>query len=442
MNVHTIWERTLKLLESCATEATYLTYLKPLYPHAYENNVLFLKTPEDFHKPTIIKRYLFDIKRCFNEVIESNDNDVIIVSPEDLTGSGQESARHSNYKKTNLRPGYLFDTFVEGSGNQMAVAAAKAVAETSGTGASGYNPLFLYGGVGLGKTHLMHAIGNQVIEQNPSIKVRYISSETFTNEFTAALREQTMPEFIKRYRDCDLILIDDIQFLEGKERTQEEMFHTFNDLYNNNKQIVISSDQPPKRLGGLEERLTSRFNMGLLVDITKPDYETRAAILEKKLQRENIDIPFEVKEIILKNVVTNIRDLEGALNKITAYARLSNVPISLELAQNALKDQLVDHAPPVLTMDYIQKIVSNHYSLSIEEMNSRKRTQNIVFPRQVAMYLCRKLMDVSQPEVGRFFGGRDHTTVIHSCEKISAELEYDAQLRETIAQLEKTIKGE
>jgi len=413
-----------------------------LYPHSYDNNILSLKTPEDFHKPTIIKRYLFDIKRCFNEVIESNDNDVIIVSPEDFADSGEQSAKHNNYKMTNLRPGYLFDTFVEGSNNLMAASAAKAVADASGTGASVYNPLFLYGGVGLGKTHLMHAIGNQVIEQKPSIKVRYISSETFTNEFTAALREKTMPEFIKKYRDCDLILIDDIQFLEGKERTQEEMFHTFNDLYNNNKQIVIASDQPPARLGGLEERLTSRFAMGLQVDITKPDDATRAAILDKKMQRENIDIPTDVKEFILKNFINNIRDLEGALNKILAYARLSSVPISLELAENALKDQLINHAPPVLTMDYIQTIVANHYNLTTEEINSRKRTQNIVFPRQIAMYLCRKLMDVSQPEVGKFFGGRDHTTVIHSCEKISAELEYDIQLKEAISLLEKIIKGE
>ncbi|MCL2204568.1 MAG: chromosomal replication initiator protein DnaA [Defluviitaleaceae bacterium] len=440
MDLRTIWSKMLKLLESSVAQATFEAYIKPMTPHSFENDVFYLKTPDDFHKPTIVKRYMYYIKDSLSTVMGNNGLDVRIISPEDLTESGPNRRKHDNYTKTNLRHHYVFESFVEGKCNQLAFAAAQAVAETLGT--TGYNPLFLYGGVGLGKTHLLHSIGNQVVEQNPDLKVRYISSETFTNEFVTAIREQTALQFKFKYRDCDLFLIDDVQFLEGKDGTQEEMFHTFNDIYSNNKQIVITSDLPPNKLTGLEERLTSRFAMGLQVDITMPDYETRAAILEKKLHREQIDIPVQVKEFILRNVVSNIRDLEGALNKITAYARLSKVPISLDLAETALKDQLKGHIPPVITVPYIQKIVSAHFKLTPEELNSRRRTQKIVFPRQIAMYLCRKLLEVSLPDVGNFFGGFDHTTVIHSCDKIANELEYDEKLRETVAELERTIKGE
>jgi chromosomal replication initiator protein len=442
MDLRTVWSKARVLLEPLVTEATYTTVIKTLTPHSFENGVVYLKTPNDFQKPSIIKRYLFDITRCVCEAanIEMDDIEVRIISPGDLSESGPARKKHEAYSKTNLSSRYVFETFVEGKCNQLAVAAAKAIADAPGL--EGYNPLFLYGGVGLGKTHLMHSIGNQVIEQNPDLKVRYISSETFTNEFITAMREQSGLQFKNKYRDCDLFLIDDVQFLEGKDSTQEEMFHTFNDIYNNNKQIVITSDLPPNKLIGLEERLTSRFAMGLQVDITMPDYETRSAILDKKLRREKLDIPFAVKEFILRNIVSNIRDLEGALNKITAYARLSNVPISLQLAETALKDQLKGNVPPEITVPFIQKIVSSHFNLTHEELNSRRRTQNIVFPRQIAMYLCRKLMDVSLPDVGNFFGGRDHTTVIHSCEKIAAELEYDEKLRVTVAELERLIKGE
>jgi chromosomal replication initiator protein len=443
MDMHLVWAKTLRLLKSCIVEATYDAYIKPLTPHAFEGNIFYLRTHDDFHKPTINKRYLFDIRRCLAEEMDMEELDVIILSPEDINGSPTGSQKHANYNKTHLRSGYIFETFVEGKCNQMAVAAAKAVADaTSTTGVSSYNPLFLYGGVGLGKTHLMHAIGNQVFEAKPNLKIRYLSSETFTTEFIHALRTETMPEFIKKYRDCDLILIDDVQFLEGKKSTQEEMFYTFNALYDNNKQIVLTSDLPTGKLDFLPERLTSRFAMGLQVDITMPDYETRAAILDKKLRREQIDIPIAVKEFILKNIVSNIRDLEGALNKITAYARLSNVAVSLDLAETALKDQLVGHTPPVITLPYIQKIIMTRFNLTVEEITSSSRKQEIVYPRQIAMYLSRKLMDVSQPEIAKFYKKRDHSTVIHSCEKIAAELEYDAKLRETIAELEKAIKGE
>jgi chromosomal replication initiator protein len=296
--------------------------------------------------------------------------------------------------------------------------------------------------VGLGKTHLIHSIGNYVVEQNPHLTVMYISTETFTNEFIYSIREKCTQDFKKKYRNVDVLLIDDIQFLDGKEETQEEMFHTFNTLYNDSKQIVLTSDQPPRELLTLEQRLTSRFSMGLTVDIIMPDYETRTAILEKKLAMEHLSIPQSVKEFITRSIVSNIRDLEGALNKVTAYAKLTNTPITLELAENALKDQLVGQQKQEITVPYIQQIVAKHYGITVEDMKGRKRTQGIVFPRQIAMYLSRKILDVSLPECGKQFGGRDHSTAIHSCDKISAELDGNTDLRNVLNDLEKKIKGE
>jgi len=407
-------------------------------PYSYENGILTLKTRDDFFKPTINRRYLFEIRRCVRIVSQIEDIEVRIVSPEDFDESNL--VRRENYERTNLRRRYIFETFVKGKCNELAYAAAEAVAESPGK--TDYNPLFLYGGVGLGKTHLMHSIGNYVVDQYPDVKVLYVTSETFTSEFITAIREDRKDEFKDKYRECDILLMDDVQFLEGKVETQEEMFHTFNTLYNNNKQIVLTSDQPPKDLTALEARLTSRFAMGLTADITIPDYETRTAILEKKLHLEHLDIDQSVKDFITRNVVSNIRDLEGALNKITAYARLTNAQISLSLAEQALKDQLVSNQKPDISVPYIQQVVAAKYNVTTADLTSRKRTQSIVLPRQIAMYLSRKLLDVSLPDVGKHFGGRDHSTVIHSCEKIANEIETDTKLRDTVNDLERTIKGD
>lgn len=440
MDVDSYWSRALVLLEKSFTEVVYDSVIKTLTPVKFENNVMTLKTNLDFFKTTINQRYLFEISRCLRTVLNT-DIEVKIVSPEDFNQQAN-TARKPNelYAKTNLRPKYVFETFVKGKSNELAYAAALAVAEAPGK--SSYNPLFLYGGVGLGKTHLIHSIGNYVAEQNPSLKVMYVSTETFTNEFIYSIREKRTQDFKSKYRACDLLLLDDIQFLDGKEETQEEMFHTFNTLYNDSKQIVLTSDQPPKELSTLEKRLTSRFAMGLIVDITLPDYETRTAILEKKLAMEHLTIPQEVKEFITRNIVSNIRDLEGALNKVTAYARLTSTPVTLELAEKALKDQLVGSQKAEITVPYIQQVVAAYYNLTPADLNGRKRTQNIVFPRQVAMYLSRKILDVSLPDVGEFFGGRDHSTVIHSCDKIANELENDTGLQNIVNDLERKIKGE
>jgi len=372
--------------------------------------------------------------------LTDEDMDLIVVSPGDLVETKGTRFSKLHYEKTNLRQKYNFETFVPGKCNELAYAGARAVADTPGE-AEGYNPLFLYGGVGLGKTHLIHAIGNQVLNHYPELKIMYVSSETFTNEFITSIREKTTPDFKNKYRTVDVLLMDDIQFLAGKNETQEEMFHTFNHLHGRNKQIVITSDVPPRELVELENRLTSRFASGLTTDVAIPDYETRSAILDKKLDIEKLVFPQNVKEFIIRNIVSNIRDMEGALIKIAAYSRLTNATITLELAELALKDLIVGVEKPPITMGYIQEVVSSHFKVTVDDLNGRKRTQSIVLPRQIAMFLCRKLMDVSLPDVGKFFGGRDHTTVIHSCDKIADELETDEKLRLTVEGLEIRISG-
>ena len=436
MEMEQYWAKALQYLEKSMTSVSFHTYVKTLVPLNFENHVFTLRTGDDFFKSIIHSRYLFEINRCVRTAVNA-DVEVKIISPEDT--HPQTRSHATQYAQTNLRLKYVFETFVQGKSNELAYAAARAVAENPGM--SNYNPLFLYGGVGLGKTHLMHSIGNFVVEVDPKRKVLYQSTEVFTNEFIAALRENTTQAFKAKYRSCDVLLLDDIQFLVGKESTQEEMFHTFETLYNNNKQLVFTSDQPPKELTSLEKRLTTRFSMGLTVDVTLPDYETRIAILDKKLAIERLVIPDTVKEFIIRNVVSNIRDLEGALNKVTAYARFTNTPLTLALAEEALKDQLQGAESHEVSVPYISQVVADHYNLTVEELCSRSRKQSIVVPRQIAMYLCRKILDASLPSLGTAFGKKDHTTVMHSCNKIAEELESDARLRDVILELEHKIQG-
>jgi len=438
MDIQAIWQKSLPLLENSMTQVVYDTAIISIVPLSYENGVITLKTDKDFYKPSIEKRYLSEITRCMRSVSGIQDIEVRIVSPEDFDETNL--ARRKSYERTNLRRKYNFDTFVKGKCNELAYAAAEAVAENPGK--TDYNPLFLYGGVGLGKTHIMHSIGNYVVDNFPHLKVLYVTSEDFTSEFITAIREETKDRFKKKYREADVLLMDDVQFLEGKIETQEEMFHTFNTLYNNSKQIVLTSDQPPKELVSLEARLTSRFAMGLLADVNIPDYETRTAILEKKLDIEHLNIPQNVKDYITRNVVSNIRDLEGALNKLTAYTKLTNAKITLELAEQVLKDLFNPNQRPDITVPHIQQVVASHFGVTPADLAGRKRTQGIVMPRQIAMYLSRKLLDVSLPDVGKFFGGRDHSTVIHSCEKIANEIENDVKLRVLVNDLERNIKGD
>ena len=437
------WEKALDLLRKSFTfsEATLSSNIEKIIPIRLENNILTLKAYLDAFKDAINARYLPEITRCVRSAMQNSEIEVLIVSDEDFKKPDTSRISSDNYAKTNLRPKYIFETFVKGKCNEFAHAASLAIAESPGT--TEYNPFFLYGGVGLGKTHLLHSIGNFIVEKNTTVNVMYVSTETFTNEFIASIREQRTRDFKNKYRNCDVLLLDDIQFLEGKVETQEEMFHTFNVLYDNNKQIVITSDQPVKELTSIEQRLRNRFSMGLTVDVTMPDYETRAAILEKKLAMEHLTLPQDVKEFITNNIVSNIRDLEGALNKVTAYARLmTNSPITLEIAERALKDQLVGNEQPEITVPYIQEVVASHYKLTLGALSSKKRTRDIVYPRQIALYLSRKLLEVSLLEVGEYFGGLHHSTVIHSCDKIVKDLETDANIRIVVNELERKITGE
>ena len=335
-----------------------------------------------------------------------------------------------------LNPKYTFDSFVIGNSNRFAHAASLAVAESP---AKAYNPLFIYGGVGLGKTHLMHAIGHYILANNPKSKVVYVSSEKFTNELINSIKDDKNVEFRNKYRNVDVLLIDDIQFIAGKERTQEEFFHTFNDLHEANKQIILSSDRPPKEIPTLEDRLRSRFEWGLIADIQPPDFETRIAILKKKADVENLNIPNEVMVYIATKIKSNIRELEGALIRIVAFSSLTNKEIGIDLASEALKDIISSRNSKQVTIELIQDIVSSYFNLKVEDFKSSRRTRNITFPRQIAMYLCRKLTDMSLPKIGEEFGGRDHTTVIHACEKISKGLKEDENLQDNIAELTKKI---
>ena len=336
-----------------------------------------------------------------------------------------------------LNPRYTFDTFVTGKSNQLAHAASVSVAENPG---HGYNPLFLYGGVGLGKTHLMHAIGHRILEHHPEMRVLYVSSEKFTNELINSIRDGHPEKFRDKYRTIDVLMVDDIQFISGKTSTQEEFFHTFNALHDDNKQIILSSDRPPKEVEKLEDRLRSRFEWGLITDIQAPDLETRIAILRKKAMVDHIDVPNDVMFSIANRVDTNIRELEGALTRVVAYASLTRQPVTTELAMQALKDLFPDAGQKEVTLEVIQEIVANYFQIPVDELHSKKRSRSIAFPRQVAMYLCRELTESSLPAIGQFFGGRDHTTVLHAYDKIQKEKETDDKLGKTISDLMERIQ--
>lgn len=337
----------------------------------------------------------------------------------------------------NINPRYTFADFVVGNSNQFCHAAAMRVAEKPG---QSYNPLFIYGGVGLGKTHLLHAIGNAVLQRSPESRVLYMSSETFTNELILALRHAKMEEFKKRLRTIEVLLIDDIQFISGKERTQEEFFHTFNALYSAKRQIVITSDKIPTDIPGIEERLQTRFSWGLTADLQAPDFETRVAILKQKALVEEFNLPHEVSHLIAERISSNVRELEGALTRLHAVSSIQNVPISMDMAKAALKPLLQPKVVNV-TVDDIKKAVANHFNIKVSEIISKRRTKNLSFPRHIAMYLCRKHTTASYPEIGEHFGGRDHSSVIHAASVVSSKLSTDSEVKVLIESIEKIIFG-
>ena len=435
------WEAILSIIELETSSVSFNTWFKETELIDIEDTTLVISVKNEFTKEILNTRYLELIRNSALQVL-NKEYAIKFVLPNEQVNLAQKVNKKTeqlqdplNYP-SNLNPRYVFDSFVVGNSNRMAHAAALAVAEAP---AKAYNPLFLYGGVGLGKTHLMHSIAHYILDQNPNAKIIYASSEKFTNELINSIRDDKNESFRNKYRNIDVLLIDDIQFITGKERTQEEFFHTFNALYEANKQIIISSDRPPKEIETLEERLRSRFEWGLIADIQSPDLETRIAILRKKAEIENLNVPEDVLLFIAKTVISNIRELEGALNRILAFSSLTNKPITVELANEALKDIISKDKPKVITAEYILEVVATYFHLKPEELRSSKRTRNIAYPRQIAMYLCRKLTDLSLPKIGEKFGGRDHTTIIHGFDKISRELQTDIELTQMLNELESKI---
>lgn len=447
-NISDLWNKALEAMEAKVSKPSFDTWLKATKAEIIQNDTITITAPNEFARDWLENRYVNFISETLQDItgaelkvkiiIPQNVNDdeddvieTIAKVPENVVSTSEETPKNM------LNSKYTFNTFVIGAGNRFAHAASLAVAEAP---AKAYNPLFIYGGVGLGKTHLMHAIGHYVIEHNPKAKVVYLSSEKFTNEFINSIRDNKAVNFRNKYRNVDVLLIDDIQFLAGKEQTQEEFFHTFNALHDDSKQIVISSDRPPKEIPTLEDRLRSRFEWGLITDITPPDLETRIAILRKKAKAENLDIPNEVMLYIANQIDTNIRELEGALIRVVAYSSLINQDMNADLAAIALKDIVPNSKPKVITISDIQRAVGEHFTVKLDDFKAKKRTKNVAFPRQIAMYLSREMTDFSLPKIGSEFGGRDHTTVIHAHEKISKLLTTDTDLQKQIKDIKEQLK--
>ncbi len=440
LNLDSIWIDVLNLIKVELTEVSFNTWLKTIKPMQLTDDTIILAAPNEFTKGILEGRYLDLIKNAVSQ-ITSNDYNVKFTIPGENIEIPDEDFSFDVLdlnEKAQLNPKYTFDTFVIGNSNRFAHAASLAVAEAP---AQAYNPLFIYGGVGLGKTHLMHAIGHYILSQSSDLKVVYVSSEKFTNELINSIRDDRNNEFRNKYRNVDILLVDDIQFIAGKESTQEEFFHTFNALHDANKQIIISSDRPPKEIPTLEDRLRSRFEWGLITDIQAPDLETRIAILKKKAKVENIDVPNDVMLYIATQIRSNIRELEGALIRVVAYSSLTNKKVNAELAEEALKDIISNDGYEEITVDLIKRIVSQEFNIKIEDFNSRKRTKAIAYPRQIAMYLTRELTDFSLPKIGDEFGGRDHTTVIHAYDKIENDMENSEEFTNKINSIMNKLKG-
>ncbi len=437
VSLDALWNELKATYQKDLSPASYNTWIETANPRTLDQNQLVVEVPSKIHKEYWEKNLVTKIVEV-GYMLSGNE-----IIPRFITGEEAEQeevveeknpkvAAPSPLKKAMLNPKYTFDTFVIGKGNQMAHAAALVVAEDPG---SIYNPLFFYGGVGLGKTHLMHAIGHQMLQSQPNAKVKYVSSETFANDFINSIQNKTAEEFRQEYRNVDLLLVDDIQFFAEKEATQEEFFHTFNALYNEGKQIVLTSDRLPNEIPKLQERLVSRFAWGLSVDITPPDLETRTAILRKKAAAERLEIPDDTLSYIAGQIDSNIRELEGALVRVQAFAAMNSEDISTSLAADALKTLKSGKGHPQLSILQIQEEVAKYYHIQLKDLKGKKRVKSIVVPRQIAMYLARELTDNSLPKIGAEFGGKDHTTVIHAHEKIQQLMDSSVSMQNEVSEI-------
>ncbi|MDO4491584.1 MAG: chromosomal replication initiator protein DnaA [Lachnospiraceae bacterium] len=436
------WTEILELVktEHELSEVSFKTWIQPLTIHSVEADQVTIIVPSQrVGLDYVSKKYTLPIKVAIAE-ITGMDVDIHFILPEEAQETAPKKTVTSVSAVPGLNPKYTFDTFVVGSNNKFAHAASLAVAESPG---EIYNPLFLYGGVGLGKTHLMHSIAHFIIKENPQAKILYVTSETFTNEVIEAIRNgnntSAMTKFREKYRNIDVLLVDDVQFIIGKESTQEEFFHTFNALHGAGKQIILTSDRPPKDMDILEERIRSRFEWGLMADIQSPDYETRIAILRKKQEMDGYVVDNNVIEYIAKNVKSNIRELEGSLNKVVALANLEKCEINLELAEKALIDIISPNEKKVVTPESIINIVAEHFDISADEIKGDKRAKKIAYPRQIAMYLCREMTSANLQAIGMLMGGKDHTTILHGVKKIEDELRKSETTQGLVAVLKKKI---
>lgn len=440
------WDEILNTVktEHEISDVSFDTWMRPLKVYAIEKNTLYILVPsEQMALSYISKKYYLPLKVAIAE-ITGTEYDITFILPDQaknlkLKKPSQNKLSSLKETNTNLNPNYTFETFVVGNNNRFAQSAALAVAESPG---EAYNPLYIYGGPGLGKTHLMHSIGHFILDHNPDTRVIYVTSEEFTNEVIESIRNgnaSSMTRFRDKYRTVDVLMIDDIQFIIGKESTQEEFFHTFNALQTQGKQIILTSDKPPKEMETLEERIRSRFEWGLMADIGVPDYETRMAILRKKAESDNFDIDDDILNYIASNIKSNIRELEGALNKLFAYHNLVGIQITMDIAQKELQNIITPDKPREITPQLIIEVVSEHFHISIDQMISRSRSSNIAKPRQIAMYLCKEMTGSPLDTIGTLLGGRDHSTIIHGVRKVEDEYERNENVRTTIETIKKKI---
>lgn len=437
-----MWNKALDILKEKTSEQNFNTWIKSIKIKNVKDNIIEAEVPNKFISDWLNENYKKTIEETFSHLGYLNyelklyiNNNLKISTPieekKDIKIIDNYEKKDNDINYSNINSKYTFETFVSGSSNQFAHAAALAV---SNNPATTYNPLFIYGGVGLGKTHIIHAIGNEILRKNKNFKICYYSSEKFTNELINSLRHAKMEEFRNKFRSIDILLIDDIQFIAGKKSTQEEFFHTFNALYESHKQIVVTSDKFPKEIPDLEERLRSRFEWGLIADIQAPDTETKQAILKMKADQNKIDIPEDVIFFLADSITNNVRELEGYLIRIGAYSSLTSTPINLDMAKNILKDILIENNKEI-NIEKIQKTVADHFQIKISELKSSKRLKNLVFPRQIAMYICRNLTEMSYPEIGAKFGGKDHSTIIHAIKKIDKKMNEDIHVRTLVEKL-------
>ncbi len=440
------WKQALKDIAEDISDQEFSTWFRGIEYVSGSDTQIALSVPSSFIKDQISQRYLPKIEEKLAELAGHELSVKFSIQKksasrttheEPKAGAKAEEASTRKRQHPQLNKEYTFERFIIGESNSFAANASLAISKNPGTG---YNPCLIYGGVGLGKTHLVQAIGNSVYREFPDLKVAYVTVETFANEFILSIQKKTGHQFKNKYRLVDVLLIDDIQFLEGKEGTQEELFHTFNALYDANKQMVFTSDRPVSDIRSLSDRLRSRFERGLNVDLQPPNYETRIAILNRKVEEKKVKIPDEVVELICRNINTNVRDLEKALTKLIAYAELVNKHITLEIAHQQLKDFFAQPSQKNITIELIQKIVSEYFGLTYKDLRGKRRTKAVAFPRQVAMYLSRELTEYSTTEVGGEFGGRDHTTVMHACQKIEDRMKIDPNIEPTLQSLVKRIK--